>query len=467
MAVTMNPTDSLPAITGTCRALLSWRVSSAASPYLAVGTEECLVVVTGGVGNDITPAGLTPGNPDTVTSVGPYGSGNYGGGDYGTGDATQGSETDASIWSLDLFGDYLVGVLAPSDGILYYWDTAADAMTPVPNAPTNNTAVVMTQERFLVALGAGGDPRKVQWADQETLDTWTPADDNQAGGFPLATAGRLVCGARGRNETLLWTTEDVFSMQYVGGVLVYAFQQLGSRCGIVGPNAKAVVDGRVVWMGHKNFFVYDGYVRPAPSEVSDHVFADFNRTQRVKCFATTIADAGEVWFFYPSATADEPDRYVVWNYREDHWTPGQLARTAGIDRGVLPYPVMAAVVPVSESSTTTLYEHEKGFDHDGADPPSLTSGPIELGGGDAVLDITELVPDEATRAGQVLGSLQIRLVSALHPTGTTRAYGPFTLANPTTFRATGRQVQLTVEEVVAGDWRLGTLRLNVQPGGRR
>jgi hypothetical protein len=328
------------------------------------------------------------------------------------------------------------------------------------DAPTGNTGLVVTNERFLMALGAGSDPRKIQWPSQESLTDWTPSGSNTAGDFDLPGTGRIVCGARGRNETLLWTDEDLFSAQYIGGTLIYAFTQLGQKCGIIAPQAKAVVDGRAAWMGQKGFWVYDGYVKPAPSEVSDYVFQHFNVSQRIKCFAEPRTDFGEVWFHYCSDAASEPDRYVIWNYWENHWTPGALNRTAGIDRGAFDCPVMA-------SSTPGLFEHELSTTHTGETAPSLESGPVELGDGDQVMSVVQILPDEATKAGQRLGSLHAHLFAQFYPDGLETTSGPHQLVNPTSVRLTGRQLRVRFDEATEGDWRLGVVRFDVRAGGER
>jgi hypothetical protein len=144
---------------------------------------------------------------------------------------------------------------------------------------------------------------------------------------------------------------------------------------------------------------------------------------------------------------------------ENLWSIGVLSRTAGIDRGAFEYPIMA--------DPTTVYMHEKGTTRAGAAAPYLESGPIELGDGEQIISLRQLVPDEATVAGQVLGSAQVTLYVALYPTANETTLGPFTLANPTSIRATGRQVRVRFTEVAAGDWRIGTPRLEGVARGRR
>jgi hypothetical protein len=453
-------------LSGTPRALLGWTPSGFASPLLAIGTNSALYVFTAGEVVERTPMGpsgseIISGLVDSVYSLGVFGGGVFGGGVFGEGDISQGALTLAARWQMDVYnGNTLVCVLAPSDGQLLSFEPGVDSeLQTIATSPTANLGVVVTSERFVVALGAGGDPRRVEWASQETMDVWTPAGNNTAGGFTLPGSGVLRCGRRGKNETLLFTSEDLFALQYVGGTLVYSLAQLGTKCGLISDAAVAVIDGRAAWMGEKSFFVYDGFVQPVPSDVSDYVFSNFNTMQKAKCFAQTVAAFGEVWFFYPSGTAMEPDRYVIWNYRENHWTPGYLSRTAGIDAGAFEVPVMIG-------ATGVLYKHETGTGR-GSVVPYLESGPIELGDGESVLDLHLLIPDEATIRGQELGSCRLWVYSSMYPSEAETTHGPYTLANPTSLRITARQVRLRLEEVTAGDWRVGDLRLDVTPGGRR
>jgi len=445
-------------IAGVPRALMGWRSNAAIAPQLAIGTNAQILHFTQGALQDLTPSGLVTGLQDSSFGVGAYGSGPYGVGKYGVGDPAQSTFTEAATWSLDAFGDFLVGVLT-SDGRCWVWNQLTSKMEVMDSSPTNCDAMVVTSERFVFALGAGGDPRLVQWADRESLTLWSPAVTNEAGSLPLPGEGVLMMGLRGKSETLLFTDADLFAARYIGGVLVYGFPKVGSKCGVISRHGAVVLEGRAIWMGQRGFFNYDGYVTSLPSDVSDYVFGDFNRTQRAKVWAVTQSDFGEVWWFYPSSTSMEPDRYVIYNYLENHWTTGDLERTAGIDRLAFEFPMMA--------DTVNIMDHEAGAR---IGSPFLDSGPIEIGNGERVIDADELIPDESTSSGgQVLGSLRVRLFSRYDPTDTEVEIpgSPFTLANPTPIRLSGRQVRVRIEETTAADWRLGNLRLQGQPGSRR
>lgn len=446
-------------LAGPIYGMFAWQANDG-TPWLSLGLSDACWVFSGGALTDITPAGFTPGQDDATLLNDAYGDGPYGEGVYGTGDTSQTSLTPAQSWQFDNFGERLVAV-AESDGVLYQWDlNTSNNLAAVTNAPVDNEAVVVTPERFLVALGAGGDGRAVQWADQESLTDWTATATNQAGDFRLPGPGQIVAGRRARGETLIWTTQDLFAMRFIGGQLVYSFQQVGSNAGPISPRSMAMVDGsRAFWMGHESFFVYDGFARPIPSEVSDHVFDDLNRVQASKIHAVPAPAFGEVWWFYPSAGSSDIDRYVIFNYTENHWSIGELDRTAGVPRGVFQQPLMA-------DSTGALYEHEQGASYLDTDDvteldPFAETGPFEIQQGDRLAVVQELIPDEKT-----LGDVQAKLFTSLWPTASETEHGPFTLSNPTNLRMTGREVRLRVEQVNPG-WRVGVPRLDVEAGSRR
>ena len=136
---------------------------------------------------------------------------------------------------MDTWGEYLVGC-ATGDGKLYEWQlgfTTPTLAEPIDNAPEDCAALLVTGERFLFALGAEGNVRKVQWSDQEDNTVWTPSATNQAGDFELNTVGQLMAGKRFRGVNLLWTNVDVHSAQYVGQPFVYGFEKIGSGCGLI------------------------------------------------------------------------------------------------------------------------------------------------------------------------------------------------------------------------------------------
>ena len=447
-------TRAATAYTGAPRGMLAWQ-DLAGDRRIGVGTFSNLYVTSAsGTTSDITPVGFTSGTESATVNTG-YGGSFYGTGTYGTERPDTGNFSEATTWSLDNFGENLVAC-SSSDGILYEWAlNIANPAVAIANAPVGNIGLLVTSERFLFALGAGGNPRKVQWSDREANTVWTAADTNEAGDIELQTSGSIQCAIQTRGQALILTDQDAHTATYQGPPFVYGFERVGQACGIVSRKAVAAVHDGVFWMGQESFYAYSGgAVQELPCDVADYVFGDLNRAQISKVHAVPMPQQGEVWWFYPSGASNECDRYVVLDHKEGHWTIGQLERTSAVPRGVFKYPLWC-------DASGNLYEHEIGLSYDGA-TIFAESGPISLGAGDQVMSATMLIPDEGTQ-GDVTATFKTRF----HPNDTERSYGPYTMAAPTDVRFTGRQVRMRVEGNALANWRVGIMRLEAKAGGLR
>jgi hypothetical protein len=357
---------------------------------------------------------------------------------------------------MDSWGEYLVAC-SSADGQLLEWQLGFVTPTKaiaIVNAPTSCEAVMTTAERFVFALGASGNPRKVSWCDQENNTVWTASTTNQAGDFEINSVGSLKCGKRVRGINLLFTDVDVHVATYIGLPYVYSFEKAGSGCGVISSQAVAAIDTAAIWMSKSGFWVYDGYVKPLVSDVGDYIFQNINYNQSSKVYAVHNSRYGEIIWFYPSSASNENDSYVVYNYREGHWAIGLLARTAGTDRGVFTNPLMI-------SSDGYIYEHEVGYAYDSA-VPYAESGPYQIGNGDNIMSVRRVIPDE-----QTLGEVVISFKTRMYPMATETTYGPYAAAQPTDVRFAARQVKVRYTGNVLEDWRVGVNRFDVVAMGKR
>lgn len=450
------------AVSGRPCALHAWTPNTGAGArYLAVGTNTKAYVYDGDAQYDITPSGFTTGSANGTTDVG-YGGGLYGAGLYGTPRSGTGGITPVQNWHFDSWGEFLVGCYS-ADGRLLEWQlNTANDFAVISNAPTSCRGMVVTAERIMMALGAGGDKRKVQWSDVEDNTDWTPALNGFAGDFLLTTDGAIVTGERVRGGVLIHTTTDAHLATYVGLPVVYSFDRIGDQCGILSAGAKVATGSFVAWMSENGFYIFDGYVRPLPCDVHDYVFSSLNRVQASKVAAWHNGQWGEIWWFYPANGASENNRYICWNYRENHWTIGALSRTAGIDSGVWNYPICV-------DASGIYYYHENGWTNNGTDRGAdvfLESGPTELAPGERLSWLNQVIHDESDSADY----LQLVIKTKFTPEGQEYTKGPYSLnaANGyTDVRAQGRAYKVRLEEVTSGNWKLGTLRFDVRTASKR
>jgi hypothetical protein len=311
------------------------------------------------------------------------------------------------LWFADNFGEDLIVNIA--DGNLYYWDATngktnraveLGTLTGASDVPTVARKVLVSEiDRHVLCFGANTigtatqDPLLIRWSSQESVTDWTPKAENTAGDLRLSQGSEIVTAVRTSRQILVFTEHSLHSVQYIGPPYTFGTALLGDNIRIAGPNTAISVNDTVYWMGQEGFFMYDGRIRPIPCSVRQYVFDDLNRNQSFKFHAGSLTSANEIWWFYATADSNEVDRYVVYNYLENTWYYGSLARSAWNDRssGARSYPQAAA-------TDNFLYNHEFGLD-DGSNSPAtainayVESADFDIGDGDNFMFVRRVLPD--------------------------------------------------------------------------
>ena len=398
------------------------------------------------------------------------------------------------LWSHDNFGEDLI--INVYNGGIYYWD--ASAVTPlttraVPlsslagasNTPTVAAKVIVSDvDRHVIAFGANPlgsavqDPLLIRFSDQENAADWTPSTTNTAGDLLIGSGSRIVTALETRQQILVFTDASLHVMQYLGPPFTFGINMISENVTIASPNSAIAIEDNVFWMGNNEFYTYGGAVQKLPCTVRDYVFSDFNQNQSEKVFAASNTSFSEVWWYYPSANSDNVDRYVVYNYQQNIWYYGTLARSAWIDRGVEQNPIAAGL-------DGYLYTHENGFDDGSQNPPTAISAYIEssqfdIGDGNNFSFVSRIIPDVTFRDSTASSpSVTFTMKARNFPGGnylqeddsiiTKTATVPVEqFTNQANIRLRGRSIALRVESSEVGmTWRLGSPRMDVRQDGRR
>lgn len=397
------------------------------------------------------------------------------------------------IWSHDNFGEDLL--MNVRDGGIYYWDAtnglgnravSLDSLAGSTKAPTIAKQIMVSdRDRHVIAFGCDTeanpgvqDPLAIRFSSQESLTVWETLPTNTAGELRIGSGSEIVTAQETRQQILVFTDESLYSMQFLGPPFTFGINLISENISIRGPLAAIAIEDSVFWMGRGEFYTYSGQVQRLPCTVRDHVFDDFNDTQAEKVTAALNNAHSEVWWFYPSASSEIVNKYVVFNYQEKVWYYGSLGRTAWIDRGINDYPIAAA-------NDGHLYLHENGFDNGETSPATaitayVESSQIDIGEGDQYVFITRIIPDltflnSSVETPQANFSIKTRNF----PGGTYLQTQSKTIAktfsvpveqftNQAWVRLRGRSFAFRVESENTGvAWRLGSPRLDIRPDGRR
>ena len=421
-----------------------------------------------------------------------WGTGSWGENTWNT-PRSQGSGVflQSRVWKLDTFGEDLICQVV--NGGIFRWDLSSGTATraqAISNAPTKSTyALVSTPDRHLVCFGtesdigtpSSQDPMFVRFSNQEDINTFEETATNTAGGQRLTDGSRIVSALRSRGQILIFTDTSIHGMQYVGPPYTFGFQQLGANCGCIGPHAAVDVNGLAFWMGVEAFYIFDGTVKKMPCSVQDYVFKDINLVQGTKATAGVNSQFNEVTWWYCSANTNFINRFVSYNYLENTWHTGTMARTAWTDIGTYSKPIAAEYFPTNAESTLTtiygltagrslMYNQEDGVNgNNSAITAFIKSGYFDLGDGDNMVFMRRFVPDFKNQEGNLTVNLFLRAYP--QATEALSSLDPYVIT-PTTqkidTRARGRQISLKItSNETDTNWRYGTLRVDVQPDGLR
>ena len=397
----------------------------------------------------------------------------------------------AQVWQFDNYGQNLIMQLV--DGAIFEWDPTGGLgtrATAIAGAPTKSKfALVSTPDRHLVCFGTESvlgdptsqDPMYVRFSSQEDIGDFVATATNTAGGQRLTDGNEIISAVRSRGQILIWTDTSLHGQQYVGPPYTFGFQQLGANCGIIGPHAAADVNGVAYWMSKDAFFVFDGTVKKIPCTVQDYVFEDLNIVQSQSVHVGINTQFNEVTWFYPTVSSDYVNRFVTYNYLENVWSIGTMARTAWTDIGTFEKPLATKYDPEATDATLTtiygltagrshLYNQEDGVDANGEPIDAYVySGYFDIGDGDQVLFMKRFIPDFKRQVGDLIVHLRLRLYP--QASATPSSLDPYVISPDTEkvdTRARGRQIQLRIESTeLGGWWRFGTMRVDIQPDGLR
>jgi hypothetical protein len=452
-----------------------------------------------------------------------WGIDSWGTGNWGEAASASSVSLEPGLWSLSNFGQVLVATIA--NGKTFTWNagiaarlttrasTSTSGFSTSANPTATRVTLVSPTTRHLIHLGtettigdtSTQDDMFIRFSDQEDINDYTPTAINSAGSQRLQDGTRIIGSLKAKETILVWTDNALYTMKFIGAPFTFGFEQVGTNCGLIGKNSAVEIDGAAFWMSPNGFFMFDGTVKSLPCSVEDYVYDQADTTKGQQICAGINNLFTEVVWYYPSQGSDYNDQYVVFNYGEPMrggvWYIGTESRTSWIDASVYPKPsatkfsdsatgTFPIIVGQSGLGQTTLFEHEVGTDQvnpNGStttvtsfvksydfdlqakqkDAQGKSSGPTIAG--ENFLAMRRFVPDFK----DLQGNAKVTLAVKRYPqqSETTTALSPFTVNSNTEkkdTRARGRFVNIKIENTdVSESWRFGTLRIDIQPDGKR
>lgn len=358
---------------------------------------------------------------------------------------------------------------------------------PITTAPTRVDQAFVDPRGVIVAVGCTQTDgtyaaNAVRNCDVNNAALWIPDTDNVASELLLrGGGGQLMAGCATRQQSLVWGDDGMFSLQWLGQAgAAFTPNLLATNCGLLSRHSFVKANAFVLFASNtRDFWIFEGVndntqglPKKIPSPLRDDFFDNFDFEQALKCHGGLNPAWTEAWFWSPDTrdvsggAAGECSRYVAFNWVENAWHCGSLARTSWIPSGVVDEPL--AFEPAA-SNKTLIYKHETGKTAAGSALGAwLKTSDLDIEDGDKLGTVTAIVPDFAQQSGNI----DFTIYSKPFPNGSTITKGPYT-ATPTTqrlpVRVLGRQLSMRLDWTTSGGFgRLGALRVDLnQTGAKR
>ena len=376
------------------------------------------------------------------------------------------------------------------------------------NWPSGNKCKVIRSFRtFLVGLNwerTNEEPRLVKWSTEASYGqapvTWSESDNTlDAGEYQLAdTAGDIVDGLPLGDSFLIYKTDAIYVMNYVGTPYIFSFKLLSPTIGCLSKNSIAEYEGGHFFIGNSDFYICNGQqVTPLlPERLRRAVFDELNATddQYLKCFVAADYVRNEMLACYPSGSSTVCDKAVIWNWKTNTFSLRDLPATSHINSGIVEittgltwatisgswnvgsgawgstnYDNVAEHLVFADVTNTKIYRDDEGNTEDGTNMTSyIQRSGYDMNDPSSVKFVSAVYPQVSVSGDN---SVDVYVGHQMSTEQGITWEGP-TSFNPNTqtkvsCRVTGKYFGVKIESSGDFDWKLHGLAFEVQPRGKR
>lgn len=236
---------------------------------------------------------------------------------------------------------------------------------------------------FLLALniteGSTSFPSRVRFSNlalaNSVPDSWDASDPTKSAGFNdlLQMKTGIVDGLTLGTNFIIYSKDQVWLMEFVGGTFIHNFRKIFSDCGVINQNCIAEVEGTHYVFDYDDIYVHDTHSRQSicDERVKKYIFSGLNTAKTDRCFVHHNPDLDEVLFCYVSGDdmaeythGDRCNRAAVFNYKNQTWSftdlPNVASSTAGTISSATTY---ASTTSVYDAVGGSYYTQEAGYDN--------------------------------------------------------------------------------------------------------
>lgn len=219
-------------------------------------------------------------------------------------------------WNFAQFGDLVICVFGGAPQKYNLLTGAAAALSGSPP----NAGLVTTVRDFVVLAGNSAANDTLQWSAFNNAEGWTIGTDQSDDQRMLV--GGAITGLAGGEYGLILQRNRVTRMQYVGGGLVFQFDEIADNVGCIASGSVVQIGKLVFFLSERGFMMCDGStVTPIGTEKIDRTFFAANARET---FSSMYAAADPRNFIVAWALPGNPGTVLLYNWALQRWSSASL-----------------------------------------------------------------------------------------------------------------------------------------------
>ena len=192
--------------------------------------------------------------------------------------------------------------------------------------------------------GSSNYNQRVRWSDitlaNSVPGSWNASDTTKSAGFNdlVQLVSPLIDGVALGVNFILYSSDQVWLMEYVGGTFIFNFRKLFDGFGVVNQNCAVEVDRKHYVFDTNDIYMHDTHTKVSicDQRVKDYIFNGMDTSKYNRCFVVHNHAVEEIMFCYAShddmaefTAGDRCNRAAVYNYRTDTWSFMDLPNVSG------------------------------------------------------------------------------------------------------------------------------------------
>ena len=229
--------------------------------------------------------------------------------------------TSDNPWRFEQFGQRVIatnGIDAPQS--LPFDASGAVALAGTPP----KMRYLATVRDFLVGGVINGDVYTMAWSGANNCEQWVYGT-NQSD-YNIFPVGGAITGITGGEYGLVFQEGRISRMQYVGGNLIFQFDEISANVGCIAPRSICQYGGVVFFLSGRGFMTCNGNaVEPIGDERIDRAFRAAADLQQAASMSAAVDPVNKRVIWTVPTASGVPQTWYIYSFALNKWTTATVA----------------------------------------------------------------------------------------------------------------------------------------------